>query len=78
MVGFEIDELFTSSDMDSDAREYHLPRHQHCACHTLRLIASKDIIDAEQDPAYKKLSRSAFSKCQVLWNKYGRSAFYGS
>lgn len=69
VVGFEIDELFMSSDIDCDD-----PRHQRCACHTLNLIASKDIIDAEQDPAYKKLSRSAFSKCQVLWNKYGRSA----
>ena len=47
VVDFEIDELFTSSDIDSDDREYHLPRHQCCACHTLNLIASKDIIDAE-------------------------------
>jgi hypothetical protein len=71
VVGFEIDAVFTS---DSDDREYHLPRHQRCACHTLNLITTNDINDAEQDPAYKKLSRAAFSKCQDLWNKYGRSA----
>jgi len=70
VVGFEIDEVFT----DSDDREYHLPCHQRCACHTLNLIATNDINDAEQEPVYKKQSRAAFSKCQALWNKYGRSA----
>lgn len=59
---------------DALSQEYHLPRHQRCACHTLNLIATVDAEKAESNAAYKKLSRSTFAKCQGLWNKYGRSA----
>ena len=58
----------------SDHAEYHLPRHQRCACHTLNLISTHDAESAESDASYKKVSRAAFAKCQALWNKYGRSA----
>ena len=42
--------------------------------HTLNLIATTNAETAESDPAYKKIYRSTFGKCQGLWNKYGRSA----
>ena len=53
---------------------YHLPPHQRCAAHTLNLIATKDAEDAlKRSPAFAKLSRSVFAKCQGLWNKQGRA-----
>ena len=67
-----VDVYSTLSDNDSQT-EYNLPRHQRCACHTLNLISTADADMAANDPHYKKVSRSAFAKCQALWNKYGRS-----
>ncbi len=67
---YDVSRIFT----DNDAHEYHLPRHQRCACHTLNLISTADADKAESDATYKKISRSAFAKCQGLWNKYGRSS----
>lgn len=64
----------TSSFSNSDPQEFELPPHQRCACHTLNLVSTSDADKAETDPAYKKVSRSAFAKCQGLWNKYGRSS----
>ena len=50
-----------------------LPPHHRCAAHTLNLIATTDAECAEFNSAYKKLSRSTFTKCQALWNKCGRT-----
>lgn len=53
--------------------EPELPPHHRCAAHTLNLVATTDAEHAEIDTAYKKLSRSTFSKCKALWNKFGRT-----
>jgi hypothetical protein len=70
--GFDVHHAICQHDDDED-EIYQLPRHQRCACHTLNLIATTDADKAEADAHYKKISRSAFAKCQALWNKYGRS-----
>ena len=59
---------------DDDFIEYRLPGHQRCACHSLNLVCTTDAQHAEDNTAYKKLSRSTFGKCQAIWNKAGRSA----
>ncbi|KAJ8028906.1 Zinc finger BED domain-containing protein 4 [Holothuria leucospilota] len=53
---------------------YHLPHHHRCACHTLNLIASKDVEAAESDKTFKAVSRAAFGKCQAIFNKQSRSS----
>lgn len=54
--------------------EYQLPRHQRCACHMLNVVATTDAALGEKNnDTYKRLSRAAFGKCQVMWNKTGRS-----
>jgi hypothetical protein len=53
-----------------------LPQHQRCAAHTLNLIATTDIQDAEKDNVYKILSRHVFGKCQALFNKQNQSSQY--
>ena len=55
-----------------ESLSYHLPPHQRCAAHSLNLISTVDA-EKSEDPAYKRLSRSTFSKCQALWNKSSRS-----
>ncbi|KAJ8018284.1 hypothetical protein HOLleu_43801 [Holothuria leucospilota] len=45
-----------------------------CACHTLNLIASKDVEAAESDKTFKAVSRAAFGKCQAIFNKQSRSS----
>lgn len=57
-----------------DGFEYHLPKHQRCACHLLNLVSTVDALKANSNEAYKKVSRASFSKCHALWNKTGRSA----
>ncbi len=52
---------------------HHLPRHHRCAAHTINLVATKDSEEALKTPAFAKLSRSVFAKCQGLWNKQGRT-----
>jgi hypothetical protein len=44
------------------------------AAHALNLVSTSDAEKAESDATYKRVSRSAFSNCQSLWNKYGRSS----
>ena len=59
---------------EGDGIEYHLPKHQCCACHLLNLVSTVDALKANSNETYKKVSRSSFSKCQALWNKSARSA----
>ncbi|XP_062325452.1 uncharacterized protein LOC134026580 [Osmerus eperlanus] len=58
---------------EDDGLQYQLPKHHRCACHLLNLVSTVDVDWANTTEAYKKLSRSAFSKCQALWNKASRS-----
>uniref|UniRef100_A0A3Q2GKC2 BED-type domain-containing protein n=1 Tax=Cyprinodon variegatus TaxID=28743 RepID=A0A3Q2GKC2_CYPVA len=54
--------------------DYSLPPHQRCACHSLNLVATRDIEHAlTQSETFKRLSRSTLAKCQALWNKQHRS-----
>jgi len=50
-----------------------LPPHQRCAAHTMNLIASVDIKDAEKDLAYKTISHKVFKKGQAIFNKQNQS-----
>ncbi|XP_030582386.1 uncharacterized protein LOC115778483 [Archocentrus centrarchus] len=58
---------------EDDGLQYQLPKHHRCACHLLNLVSTVDANNANKVEAYKKLSRSAFSKCQALWNKTAKS-----
>uniref|UniRef100_A0AAY4ACV2 Transposase n=1 Tax=Denticeps clupeoides TaxID=299321 RepID=A0AAY4ACV2_9TELE len=58
---------------EDDGLQYQLPKHHRCACHVLNLVSTVYVDRANKTEAYKKLSRSAFSKCQALWNKASRS-----
>lgn len=58
---------------EDDGLEYQLPKHHRCACHLLNLVSTVDVAEANTNVNYKRLSRSAFSKCWGLWNKSGRS-----
>ena len=69
----DVDSALSEGDSQTET-DFNLPRHHRCACHTLNLIATTDADKAEENPQFKKVSRSAFGKCQSLWNKYGRSA----
>ena len=57
----------------STSLQYKLPKHIRCACHTLHLVASKDMLQAESNVSFKKLHRACFAKLNALWNKIGRS-----
>lgn len=60
--------------MNETQEDYSLPPHQRCACHTLNLIATRDIEQAlTQSEPFKRVSRSTLAKCQALWNKQHRS-----
>ncbi|XP_069381208.1 E3 SUMO-protein ligase ZBED1-like [Paralichthys olivaceus] len=60
--------------LHEEEEDYSLPPHQRCACHTLNLVATRDIEDAlTQSEPFKKISRSTMGKCQALWNKQHRS-----
>lgn len=67
-VPVEFVEAGTLLDED-DGLEYQLPKHHRCACHLLNLVSTVDVSQANA----QKLSRSAFAKCQALWNKSSRS-----
>lgn len=69
-----IDVIDVSSILnEDDGLQFQLPKHHRCACHLLNLVSTVDAEKATSNEAYKKLSRSAFSKCSALWNKSGRS-----
>lgn len=68
-VFINVTDIFNETEND-----YSLPPHQRCACHTLNLVATRDIESAlTQSEAFKKVSRSTIGKCQGLWNKQHRS-----
>lgn len=50
---------------EDDGLQYQLPKHHRCACHLLNVVSTVDVDKANTTEAYKKLSRSAFSKCQA-------------
>ncbi|KAI5085362.1 hypothetical protein C0J45_23146, partial [Silurus meridionalis] len=70
--GVEFVEAGTMLDQD-DGLEYQLPKHHHCACHLLNLGSTVDVLEANLNSAYKRLSPSAFAKCSSLWHKSARS-----
>ncbi|XP_034029477.1 uncharacterized protein LOC117513401 [Thalassophryne amazonica] len=70
--GMEFVEAGAILDED-DCLEYQLPRHHRCACHLLNLVSAVDVEEANVNSAYKRVSRSAFSKCWGPWNKTARS-----
>ncbi|KAJ8010942.1 hypothetical protein DPEC_G00080390 [Dallia pectoralis] len=72
ITSVEFVEAETILDEDNGL-EYQLPKHQRCACHLLNLISTADALKANGNPVYKRLSRSAFSKCSSLWSKSSRS-----
>lgn len=58
------------------------PKHHRCACHFLNLVSTVNVTRANRSEVYEKLSRSAFSKCQALWDKAAKCnstelLFYG-
>lgn len=71
----DVDSVLVTCDDDdeSDDSEFCLPPHQHCAAHTLNLVASSDTQDANKDASYKKISRATLGKCAAMWNKTSRS-----
>ncbi|XP_030577209.1 uncharacterized protein LOC115774195 [Archocentrus centrarchus] len=71
-VDVEFVEAGTMLDEDYGL-EYQLPKHHRCACHLLNLVSTVDVSEANANTVYKRLSRSAFSKCWSLWNKSARS-----
>ncbi|KAI7789260.1 hypothetical protein IRJ41_001648 [Triplophysa rosa] len=71
----EVDLVEVTAILDEDdGLQFQLPKHHRCACHLLNLVSTVDAAKACSNESYKKLSRSAFSKCNALWNKCGRSA----
>jgi hypothetical protein len=58
---------------EDDGLQFHLPKHHRCTCHLLNLVSTVDAEKATSNDAYKRLSRSTFSKCYALWNKCGRA-----
>jgi len=72
----EVDFISVEDIMAEDVNnglQYQLPKHHRCACHLLNLVSTVDANNANKTEAYKRLSRSAFSKSQALWNNTARS-----
>lgn len=69
-----ITDILDNGDDFDESSEIKLPKHQRCAAHTLNLIATIDIQEAEKDGTYKVNSRRAFSKCQAIFNKQNQSS----
>lgn len=61
--------------MEDDGLQFQLPKHHCFACHLLNLFTTVDAAKANSNDSYKRLSRSAFSKCSGLWNKTLKSCF---
>ncbi|XP_060860233.1 uncharacterized protein LOC132937431 [Metopolophium dirhodum] len=72
-VFIEITNTLEGEPSNVDNLSISLPPHQRCAAHTMNLIASVDIKDAEKDLAYKTISHEVFKKCQAIFNKQNQS-----
>ena len=73
--GVEVDFVDVTSILnEDDGLQFQLPKHHRCACHLLNLVSTVDAAKATSNDVFKRLSRSAFSKCYALWNKCGRSS----
>jgi hypothetical protein len=73
---YEDDVVFLNvvSVLDFNAvSDYCLLPHRRCAAHTLNLVPACDSRTANDENAYKKLSRATFAQCSALWNKASRS-----
>ena len=64
-----------TADAESIANVIQLPRHILCACHSLNLVATRDV-----DPTkicnvqYSRMCHATFGKCQAIWNAVSRSS----
>lgn len=65
-VFINVTDLLNETQEDTD---YSLPPHQRCACHSLNLVATRDLEQASLSESFKNISRSTLAKCQALWNK---------
>lgn len=65
-----------SAILDNDiSLEHQLPKHQKYAYHLLNLISTVEATTAGAgSEMFRRLSRSAFTKCSALWNKTSRAA----
>lgn len=68
----EVTDVLENNNLESSL-SFSLPPHQRCAAHTLNLIATVDVIEAEKDLAYKVISRRVFAKCHAIFNKQNQS-----
>lgn len=64
-----------SSLLVNEAGLYKLPSQLRCAAHTLNLVSTTDTKNADNDNAYKMISRRVFSKSQVIFNKQNQSSY---
>jgi len=74
VTSISISNALESGVNNSNLYNLTLPQHQRCAAHTLNLIATVDIEDAEKNNTYKLISRRVFGKCQALFNKQNQSS----
>jgi hypothetical protein len=68
----ELTNILESPNLEKSL-DFSLPPHQRCAAHTLNLIAVNDMREAENDVAYKLMSKRVFGKLQQLFNKQNQS-----
>lgn len=53
-----------------------IPEHQRCTANTLTIMATIDILEAENDGVFKGINQCAFGKCQSIFNKQNLSSKY--
>jgi len=60
--------------LQNEGHDLRLPPHTKCAAHRMNNIAGSDVDEALTDRIYKKHSRSAMAKAQVLFKKQKKSS----